>query len=948
MPDVDWSGLEPAKPKVDFSGLGPSQKTVDWSGLDKPKEPTGYFAPEQKFWHMLTTDFAGTMKKLGGAIGEEAKGVGSLLTLPGDVATGKTTMEKPEAQQRAVGLGVLLPGGDVAGAAAGKIGAKPLGAARKLVEPKEGLPASEVAKPPVKGSPGATVKADGTIELPQFTVEGKYQHPIHEIGPSELNRTSGDQRSRWVRYKAPEGLFEGPAPDLYKGMPGTEGTGTAKPLGAAATPKAPVPEKPTKPYIKDVEEGQRKLEGATEAGKMELDKLTEALPTEAKAPEFGRKMQERDQDPNFPLTPEEEKLRKETYEPLKEREARNHEILHENDIDEPELNPNYTHRMVKGRGGPLERERGDTSGPIFGRQSNLTRTPASEKPRSFFVLEGKDGSRTVVHQDDSGKFSAWENGKETPLPYGDKPEPKKLGETVNIGGKDYTLKDAKISEIEQHARDRNGKPIQYEKNAFVTITHNILRQEAAIRANTELKRLLKSPEGQTYFKTQYQKAPEGYTDVRGVPAFKGLKVHSDMAHAIEYFYKTERRDPGWIARAYNKINHFIIGSIFWNPIPHVRNIAVQHAMARGEDWAKFWTPRQGLGGAYKDLGQTTLQAIREVTAQGPLYRELVAKGNGLFYGRTQNVKFYERLLKRFGEEVKRDRTLWQTLGVPYKAIMNASHKAMWWTGDVMMMQRVLELKRQGYDTASAIKEAEKTIPAYKVSSTSALNRAMADDRFFAFGRYHADIVKSIVNAAKDTAAPGRTLAERRKGIARLVVLSVIMSMMYPVLDQAVQELEPGARVGRSGAAKVLDTIGQTWSGAKEFRDVLANAISLNPALEMGVEGLTNTDLFTRKPIVDTGQEKGVGKALMAAGQIGERAAESFSPAEEAERAIKGDGSPGEKARNFAIKQTVGNTTPAKPYVPGKREVRSSVRRAETPRGPIESLAKEIKQLLGIQ
>lgn len=64
---------------------------------------------------------------------------------------------------------------------------------------------------------------------PAFMPEAKpvpsagYRHPVVPIGETEPSRISSDPRSRWTVEAAPQGLFEGPAPTLRKGGPGTEG-----------------------------------------------------------------------------------------------------------------------------------------------------------------------------------------------------------------------------------------------------------------------------------------------------------------------------------------------------------------------------------------------------------------------------------------------------------------------------------------------------------------------------------------------------------------------------------------------------------------------------------------------------------------------------------------------------------------------------------------------------
>ena len=190
--------------------------------------------------HETLAEYAGNPQhwmpaRIGAAIGEEGRRIGAGLweaaTVPGDIATGKTTMEDPEAQQRVMALAASLPGGggpEAALAARGPVSAAAR-AARARALGKEAPKVTTTYEPAWNAEPAATTTeapapapqgneprtrwnpATGQWEGPKAAMNppaGVTYPPLFNFDPAVMNRVPDVPQFELQRYNPPRGVSE--------------------------------------------------------------------------------------------------------------------------------------------------------------------------------------------------------------------------------------------------------------------------------------------------------------------------------------------------------------------------------------------------------------------------------------------------------------------------------------------------------------------------------------------------------------------------------------------------------------------------------------------------------------------------------------------------------------------------------------------------------------------
>src|SRR5262249_13235960 len=147
--------------------------------------------------------------------------------------------------------------------------------------------------------------------------------------------------------------------------------------------------------------------------------------------------------------------------------------------------PNYVHRIIKSV--PTRVVDPISEGALPG-----MRDPSSTKQLAFRGAQAKDGSRLVISAPEEGRIAIWNNRKpsfiESP-----KEEALKTGDQFTYNGKQYTVDRGRVSEIEQHAAHRDGTPVEYHKNAFLS-AFDYHRQMKMMKAYEDWKDRFVGPE----------------------------------------------------------------------------------------------------------------------------------------------------------------------------------------------------------------------------------------------------------------------------------------------------------------------------------------------------------------------------------------------------------------------------------------------------------------------
>jgi hypothetical protein len=347
------------------------------------------------------------------------------------------------------------------------------------------------------------------------------------------------------------------------------------------------------------------------------------------------------------------------------------------------------------------------------------------------------------------------------------------------------------------------------------------------------------------------------------------------------------------------------------------------------------------------------RAIREVVTQGPEYQRLLREGSGLVYGGVANQKFYETMMKRLGEDIKREPAKWdpiaRVLGVGpsdlVKMLYEGSSRALWSVSDMFMLQRVFELERKGLAADQAIREAEKHIPNYRIPPEVLGSRIVAsvlkEPALTEFSRYHYGMLKSYAHMARDLAVG--TGKERFDAMGNIMATAVMMAAVWPVVNYGIQKLtgDKDLELGPKGSTTIPKDLLDLYNGNKDFIQVLSGLVTIAPVLRTGMEMFpSNMDWFTHKPIAEPDDMKHgrVGRvAAQEAEHVADKLVQPYGMINQKEGALKAAGKQALGLREKPKKWSGGHG--------GGNEAEDAAKRHARPRGLIEKGEDELEKLV---
>lgn len=740
----------------------------------------------------------------------------------------------------------------------------------------------------IKQEPGRII--EGMIETtkrPGQALKTTPQQPMtteEAVGPAtEMAMLGGVKMGRGMRAPAPAGEpvdrpiapKPGAAPSIDikftgAGKPESGVEPTAKP---PAKPPAPSPETPTPTpqFVQAQADSLFKLRQTITADKQEIAQRLDTMPPEFKTAEMQERFYDALEDPkllepdpksNTHLNAQEKAIFDQHIKPMQDELGQLYSKTQE--AGYPTTNEGYVHRVRKGHepvASPLEGGHSDV--PQMGTRS-LPRSTSALQHRTFYALEdAQTGHRAVVSSGGKDAMTVWNKGKQTTGQVGDEIKP---GNVVTVGGKTYNVVQATTKEIEANT------PVRYQKSAAVNMADALVRMRAVVRNIEHLENLTKTPEWNLIATKDKMNTPRGWIPTK-LPQLEGWRMDPKMAHVFNDFYKPGLGDAA-LLEGLRKVNRFAVGSLFWQPTPHIENVAGHWFVGRG--WENV-TP-YGL----RSLFTNGSRAIKEVSTQGKDYQSLLKNGSGLIYGGVANADFYMAMAKKFGMEMERDPARWgpiaQKLGFNKVADMTAAYykamnKVLWWANDVFMLQRVFELEGRGLSRAEAIKEAEKHIPNYRIPSqvmgSRMFSEVMQDPAVTSFGRYHYGVWNSYSNMVSDLVKGSKK--ERIEAVGNMMALGLLAYGVYPIVDYGLHKLtgNEDIRKLRRGPAAIPDAVYKLL-GPKEksMTDIIGNSITLSPVFKEGIQQLSNRDLFTGKNISEPAEERKTkfGKVLAQKGE----------------------------------------------------------------------------------
>lgn len=726
----------------------------------------------------------------------------------------------------------------------------------------------------------------------------------------------------------------GKTPPLPKG---------AIPLDAAKpvpnVTEGPLTEAPALKQARKFEDQLFQLESNRVADKLDVLKAVKAAPDVP--PSTWEKLYHHEENPSgVPLSPEEKAIYDQHVAPLKAESDQLSKELEGYGYDIPKDGAGYTPRYVAGKtrsfGEVLDQWKKGVESKFQGGAAarSMRQTVDAQKSRRFYKAVSPDGEEFVVHVGKDGKVSAFDGSPDPAGPeFGTFPKGQKIapGSKLRAEGQTWRLEQATTKEIENVASTR------YHKNVLANRLDNVAKLRSAVRNAKFIQAMKESPEwpnvAQKTSETLEAPVTNGRTwRVPKTPQFQGYYMEPTLADALDDV-AGRTRDLDGISNGLDKAGNLVKGSIFWNPIPHMRNVANHYFVEKGlvgniKDAA--------MGSTFKSL----LRAAKAVMTQNEDYMRSLRAGASLPYARTITADLHKALTTKLGEDVAKNPGQWDKIAKiagyanpveMVKAVYKASNHALWSFGDILSVARQMELAEKGVPFSKAIKMTEEHMPNYRVPGqvlgSRMISQLLTTPIASMFGRYQYNRLASYMNMAKDMVSKETSIKDKAAAMDKLAMLGVMLTMYYPMLDKAWQGItgNKNAKVVRPGAASVPQALGEMVEGQKGPAQA-AQSIFSPGVVEAPIEAYHGRYLWSGQPIAYP-ENLTDGHPDQFARDIGAWIGSKISPVGQGQRIIEG----GQDPKQFLLSQ-IGVQSPTDKQVAGKqffknRDAKTALRRA---------------------
>jgi hypothetical protein len=473
-------------------------------------------------------------------------------------------------------------------------------------------------------------------------------------------------------------------------------------------------------------------------------------------------------------------------------------------------------------------------------------------------------------------------------------------------GKQWKITQATTKEIEAQT------DLEYYHSAIGSAVLNWLAVEKQARAVRFLDRLKSSPDFPTIAVpiAETNGAPEGWKGTQ-LAQMRSYYFEPHIAEVLDWYNdRLKAGDPG----AFEKINEFLVSSIFFNPLLHVPNIA------------NHWFVEKGLSGWLNPMNKVSqfkagLKAIDAVIHQNDDFLQALDAGGPMKSQQYEIRKFAQTFLEKMQQEIEDDPTAWEktakALGYanPLKwleGLKKVSSYITWYTNDIAFLQAAYEKTAHGMDLRTALQETGKHIPDYRMPTrildSKGLATGLSNKTLVMFMNYHYGALKSYGETARSVLgidslgkgmgdeqpsgtdysyenekgepvnAAGRTRhQEQMHGLDILAALGFMTFVVYPLMiDKLLKKVtgDKNAQARRAGASTFPYNLIQVAQGEKTPWDAAQSVVMPGVAGKLALEMAMNRDLRTGKQIYSWP----VTDAKTFAEQSWERLAGSFGPA----------------------------------------------------------------------
>lgn len=562
--------------------------------------------------------------------------------------------------------------------------------------------------------------------------------------------------------------------------------------------------------------------------------------------------------PQVAIDSEAKRIADQVIKPMRDRAARDWTYLKTKGVTdslppdvEADLTEGYLHRMRVNR--PRERHPFEPFGGVRG----LRRTTSSMQGRKFYVVQDMKGNRHIYQGE--------------PPPYGTElkdPSGQKYGE----------VRRATTEEIEQNSDTR------YLHDPVLASMQNMAQLHIA-RQNFDLlhNEILPELKDAGLATTDREAARRLGQKATQVPSLHGWYFEPRTANAFDDFHRTPSIVHDDVAGALHwlgDINHTAISLLFLNPLGHMRNVAADYALSRGDLW---WNPA-----SYAGMARHTRDALNDVIKDTPFYHDVQRAGGALMGAGNQNRILYQALVNRARKDmtalpwldnVAKQTGVWNSAKEMAHGIWNASQKVMWGFHDMLLLARVRELMQtKQIPIEEAVRQAERHIADYRVPASvgegslklpqgtaRGLSRLMQDRTVTVFGRYHYNKLKAIGNVLGDASRAmtrqGIPMKDRVEAIGRLGSLLVWSTILQGGLNYIVQQVtgNPYAHVTVPGAMGIPANVARVANDLAFKRDMgqaaydfwmgMASIVTPMPALGEFISQATNRNFpYSEAPV----------------------------------------------------------------------------------------------------
>jgi hypothetical protein len=405
-------------------------------------------------------------------------------------------------------------------------------------------------------------------------------------------------------------------------------------------------------------------------------------------------------------------------------------------------------------------------------------------------------------------------------------------------GNAFRITDATTKEIEQHTN------VKYYKNPIVNSTLDLLQSRQAERASQFIDQWKKTPEFSQIAVGEGKAIPSGWKPV-DVPQFRGYYFEPKTAEVLNDFAAHMGEDP---LAALGAVNRFLRTTIFFNPLLHIPNVAAHWAMNRGA--VPFASPA-----GYIRLARTSGKAINEVVHQGPLYQQMLREGAPMMafdsnHFTGQIAKMMDKDLQKGGVGTKvADALGYANPKKMLEAWYGVSHKATWYSNDILTMQAIMEEMGKGKSMREAITQVGKHIPDYRlparIAGSRQLKNLLSNENVSMFTSYHYGILKNYSQTVRSLVAKSVPVAERAGAIDKLMAAGLIGLVLYPAMDHVAKQItgNPNSIFRRAGPFTWPYNVYEAVRGQKTPGQVLTGAVTPAPGTKSVYEIFHNKDTF---------------------------------------------------------------------------------------------------------